>query len=162
MWSEEFVFPPVSFLFGAVCHSEERQATFLSRYHPHHHLHRLLLMQSSEGWHSNYAFFKRNCKSSHRATSNWQPNWSSISLERLHLLPTLGIVGKGTSAGREPGRFVRQVHLSRDRTRRWGAEFEGQTHNWEQEHSVWLYYHPNPERMGSVHWRASKQLLSWL
>lgn len=34
VWSEEFVFPPLSFLFGAVCHSEERQATFLSGYPP--------------------------------------------------------------------------------------------------------------------------------
>lgn len=35
VWSEEFVFPPLSFLCGAVCHSEERQATFLFGYPPH-------------------------------------------------------------------------------------------------------------------------------
>lgn len=105
VWSEEFVFPPLSFLCGAVCHSEERQATFLYGYPPpphHHHNHhhrRLLLMQSSEGWHSNDAFFKRNCKSPHRATSSWQLNWSGIRMKRLQLLPKLYNVGKGTSAG---------------------------------------------------------------
>lgn len=110
---------------------------------PHHHHHRLLLMQSSEGWHSNYAFFKRNCKSPHRATSSWQPSWSGIILKRLQLLPKLCIVGKGTSAGQRPGRSVQQVrrwaplvHLSRGRTRRWGAKFWGQTQLWEQEDTV--------------------------
>lgn len=95
--------------------------------HCHRH-HRLLLMQSSEGWHSNYAFFKRNCKSPHRATSSWQPNWSGIRLKGLQLLPKLCNVGKGTSARQRAGRAVQQVqrwaplvHLSRSRIGRWGG-----------------------------------------
>lgn len=89
--------------------------------HTHQHQYRLLLMQSSECWHSNYAFFKRSYKSPHRATSSWQPNWSGIKPEEATVAPrAVQRRAKGTSAEQRAGsanqrvqRRALWVHLSR-------------------------------------------------
>lgn len=134
------------------------------------HQHRLLLMQSSECWHSNYAFFKRSYKSPHRATSSWQPNWSGIKPEEATVAPrAMQRRAKGTSAEQRAGsanqrvqRRALWVHLSRGES--W--EVKGlrlgrgrQTQHWEQD-TVWLE-HPNPVRMRFVWWKAALKTATW-
>lgn len=130
VWSEEFVFPPLSFLFGAVCQSEERQATFLCGYPPH-----ITTTTTAYCW----------CKAlkvgipttlSLRETANpptVQPLAGSQTDQALgwrdySCSPSWVMQANGTSAGRRTGRAVQQVqrrpplvHLSRGRTGRWGG-----------------------------------------
>lgn len=142
MWIKEFVFPLTFFIFPCSCLSQWGKTGNLSLETPPPRT-PSLLRQSSEGWHSNYAFFKRNCKSSHRATSSWQLNWSGIRLERLRCTPSRADVGNRTSAGRRAVNQVQRrapsVHLSRGRTGRWGGLRLGGKHGIENKRTLFSF-----------------------
>lgn len=80
-WSQEFAFFPPSFsFFFQSCRSPWEKTDNLFLLIPLHPV--LLLMQSSEGWHSNYAFFKRDGKSPTVQRRAGRPQFCCFGLSR--------------------------------------------------------------------------------